>query len=141
VPITYYRDSDVLVSSGEIRMGGRRYRLGDLARIWHRRGTRSWGAAAGRGVLGLAMLIPIVVGAIGGGILVGLATAPLADVLLERVDRSYDRGSRCLEIWGRVRGRDVLLLRTDNAQRFGQIYRALQRALEPTTSSRPARQA
>jgi hypothetical protein len=60
-------------------------------------------------------------------------------VLLERVDRSYDRGSRCLEIWGRVRGRDVLLLRTDNAQRFGQIYRALQRALEPTTSSRPAR--
>jgi Family of unknown function (DUF6232) len=159
VPITYYRDSDVLVSSGEIRMGGRRYRLGDLARIWHRRGTRSWGAAAGRGVLGLAMLIPIVVGAlgvgialvvhaspattialIGGGILVGLATAPLADVLLERVDRSYDRGSRCLEIWGRVRGRDVLLLRTDNAQRFGQIYRALQRALEPTTSSRQARQ-
>jgi Family of unknown function (DUF6232) len=158
VPITYYRDPEVLVSSGEIRMGGRRYRLGDVARIWHRRGTRSWGAAAGRGVLGLAMLIPIAVGAlgvgialvvhaspattialIGGGILVGLATAPLADVLLERVDRSYDRGSRCLEIWGRVRGRDVLLLRTDNAQRFGQIYRALQRALEPTTSSRPAR--
>jgi hypothetical protein len=157
VPITYYRDSDVLVSSAGIRMGGRGYRLGDVARIWHRRGTRSWGAAAGRGVLGLAMLVPIVVGAlgvgvalvvhasaattialIGGGILVGLATAPLADVLLERVDRSYDRGSRCLEIWGRVRGRDVLLLRTDNAQRFGQIYRALQRALEPPRRSSEA---
>jgi hypothetical protein len=67
---------------------------------------------------------------VGGGILVGLAAAPLADVLLEHVDRSYDRGSRSLEIWGRVRGGDVLLLRTDNAQRFGQIYRALQRALE-----------
>ena len=149
MPITYYRDSDVLVSSTGIRMGGRGYRLGDVARIWHRRGTRSWGAAAGRGVLGLAMLVPIVVGAlgvgvalavhasaattialIGGGILLGFAAAPLADVLLEWVDRSYDRGNRGLEIWGRTRRGDVLLLRTDNAQRFGQIYRALQRALD-----------
>ena len=68
--------------------------------------------------------------------LIGLAAAPLADVLLEFVDRSYDRGSRDLEIWGRVRGADVLLLRTDNAQRFGQIYRALQRALEGGTVPR-----
>ena len=147
--ITYYRDSDVLVSSAGIRIGRRAHRLGEIARIWHQRGRRRWGAAAGLGVLGLAMLTPIVVGAlgiavalvihasavttialIGGGVLVGLAAAPLADVLLERVDRSYDRGSRCLEIWGRIRGRDVLLLRTDNAQRFGQIYRALERALE-----------
>ena len=149
MPITYYRDADVLVSSAGIRIGRRAYRLGELARIWHRRGHRRWGAAAGRGMLGLAMLTPIVLGTlgiaaalvvrgsvattialIGGGILIGLAAAPLADVLLERVDRSYDRGSRCLEMWGRVRGRDVLLLRTDNAQRFGRIYRAVQRALE-----------
>lgn len=148
--ITYYRDPEVLVSSAMLRIGSRQYRHGDVARIWHRRGRRGWGAAAGRGVLGLAMLTPIAVGMlgvavalvlhagaattialIGGAVLVGLAAAPLADVLLERVDRSYDRGSRCLEIWGRVRGRDVVLLRTDNAQRFGQIYRALQRALEP----------
>lgn len=147
--ITFYRDPDVLVTSTGVRMGDREYRLAEFARVWHKRGRRTWGSAAGRGALGLAMLTPIVVGAlgigvalvlhagvsttialVGGGILVGLAAAPLADVLLERVDRSYDRGSRRLEIWGRVRGRDVLLLRTDNAQRFGQIYRALQRALE-----------
>jgi Family of unknown function (DUF6232) len=146
---TFYRDADVLVTSSGVRMGGRAYRLDEVQQVWHRRGRRTWGAAAGRGALGLAMLAPIVVGAlgiavallvhanaattialIGGGVLVGLAAAPLADVLLERVDRSYDRGSRCLEIWGRVRGHDVLLLRTDNAQRFGQVYRALQRALE-----------
>jgi hypothetical protein len=97
------------------------------------------------------MLTPVVVGAfgvgialvihasvsttialVGGGLLIGLAAAPLADMLLERVDRSYDRGSRSLEIWGRTRSGAVLLLRTDNAQRFGQIYRALQRALEAT---------
>ena len=146
--ITYYRDRDVLVTSTGVRMGGRNYRLGEFAQVWHKRGRRSWTAVAGRGALGVAILIPIVVGAlgigvallidastgttvalVGGGILIGLAAAPLADVLLEYVDRSYDRGSRSLEIWGRVRGSDVLLLRTDNAQRFGQIYRALQRAL------------
>jgi hypothetical protein len=147
--ITYYRDRDVLVTSTGVRMGGQDYRLGDFLEVWHRRGRRSWSAMAGRGALGIAMITPIVIGIvgvviallldasasltialIGGGVLVGLAAAPLADILLERVDRSYDRGSRCLEIWGRIRGRDVLLLRTDNAQRFGQIYRALQRALE-----------
>jgi hypothetical protein len=148
--ITYYKDKDVLVTSTGVRMGGRDYRLGDLDLVWHERGRRTWNAAAGRGALGLAMLTPIAVGIlgilialvvhastaatvalVGGGILAGLAAAPLADVLLEKVDRSYDRGNRCLEIWGRIQGRDALLLRTDNAQRFGQIYRALQRALEP----------
>jgi hypothetical protein len=147
--ITYYRDRDVLVTSTGIRMGGRAYRLGDFAQVWHRRGRRSWTRVAGRGALGLAILAPVAVGVIGivvallidaspgttialagGGILVGLAAAPLADVLLEYVDRSYDRGSRDLEIWARVRDGEVLLLRTGDAQRFGQIYRALQRALD-----------
>jgi len=147
--ITYYKDRDVLVTSTSVRMGGQAYRPGDFVQVWHSRGRRSWGRLVGRGALGIAILTPIVIGAIGilvalaidastsmtialigGGVLVGLAAAPLADVLLEFVDRSYDRGSRDLEIWGRVRGTDVLLLRTNNAQRFGQIYRALQRALE-----------
>jgi hypothetical protein len=147
---TYYRDADVWITSAGIRMNGRELRLDDLIRVWHKRGRRSWATIAGRGAIGFAMLVPILLGAlgigiallvdasvsttialIGGGILVGLAAAPLADVLLERVDRSYDRGSRTLEIWGRLRGGDVLLLRTRDAARFGRIYRALQRALEP----------
>jgi hypothetical protein len=153
--ITYYRDRDVLVTSTGVRMGGRDYRLGDLRQVWHRRGRRSWTRMAGRGALALAILSPIAIGLIGigvavlihastgttvalvgGGILVGLAAAPLADFLLEHVDRSYDRGSRCLEIWARIRGGDVLLLRTDDAQRFGQIYRALQRALDSGSVTR-----
>lgn len=147
--ITYYRDADVLVTSTGVRMGGRDYRLDEFVRVWHKRGRRSWGAVAGRGALALAIGVPVLIGALGvlvavlidarlsttlalagGGVLIGLAAAPLADVLLEAVDRSYDRGSRSLEIWGRVRGTDVLLLRTGNAQRFGRIYRALQRAIE-----------
>jgi hypothetical protein len=147
--ITYYRDPEVLVTSTGVRMAGREFRVGEFARVWHTRGRRSWSRVAGRGALALAIVTPVLVGAlgilvavlidaststtvalVGGGVLVGLIGAPLADVLLEAVDRSYDRGSRDLEIWGRVRGADVLLLRTDDAQRFGRIYRALQRALD-----------
>jgi hypothetical protein len=152
---TYYRDSEVVITSAGVRMNGQDYALADLRQVWHQRSRRSWTTIAGRGALGVAMLLPILVGAlgvgiafvahastavtlglIGGGILIGLAAAPLADVLLEHVDRSYDRGSRQLEIWSRVPGGDVLLLRTGDAGRFGRIYRALQRALEPTRVTR-----
>ncbi|WP_067505563.1 DUF6232 family protein [Actinoplanes sp. TFC3] len=147
--VTYYRDADVLVTSSGVRMGGRDYRLHDLARVWHSRGPRQWSKLAGRGALAVAMIAPLVIGALGivvallidasttmtvalagGGILIGLAAVPLADVLLEVVDRSYDRGSHNLEIHALVRGTEVVLLRTDDRQRFGRIYRALQRALD-----------
>jgi len=156
--ITYYRDPEVLVTSTGVRMAGRDYRLTDLDQVWHKRGRRDWSKVAGRGALGLVVIIPILVGAlgilialiihastaitialVGGGILVGLIAAPLADVLLEQVDRSYDRGSHPLEIWGRVRGADTLLLTTDNRQRFGQIYRALQRAMDQGSAPRVQR--
>ncbi|GAB2573319.1 hypothetical protein Aab01nite_19810 [Paractinoplanes abujensis] len=149
---TYYRDPDVWITSTGVRMYGRDMRLEELLQVWHTRGRRSWGTIAGRGAVGLAILVPLVVGLLavavalvidastattialaGGGVLVGLATAPLADVLLERVDRSYDRGSRVREIWARTAEGDVLLLSTPDAARFGRIYRALQRALEPAT--------
>jgi hypothetical protein len=153
---TYYRDAEVWITSTGVRMNGRDFALAELRQVWHQQGRRSWSAIAGRGAILAALLLPVVVGALGvavaflvdasrsvtiglagGGILVGLAAAPLADLLLEHVDRSYDRGSRRREIWGRTRGGDVLLLRTGDAARFGRIYRALQRALEPPV---PARQ-
>jgi NhaP-type Na+/H+ or K+/H+ antiporter len=152
---TYYRDGDVWITSAGVRMAGRDFRPAELRQVWHRRGPRSWAAIAGRGALGLAILVPILLGVlgvavallidasvtvtlvlIGGGLLVGLAAAPLADVLLERVDRSYDRGSRQLEIWARTPAGEVLLLRTADAARFGRIYRALQRALEPAAPAK-----
>ncbi|MDY7088462.1 MAG: DUF6232 family protein [Actinomycetota bacterium] len=149
---TYYRDPDVWITSTGVRMNGHDLRLEQLLQVWHKSGRRSWGTIAGRGAAGLAILTPIVVGLLavavalvidastattlalaGGGVLIGLATAPLADVLLERVDRSYDRGSRSREIWARTPGGDLLLLSTRDAARFGRIYRALQRALEPAS--------
>jgi hypothetical protein len=147
---TYYRDPEVLITSAGVWMNGREFRLPELLQVWYTKGTRSWGVIARRGALGLAILLPLLAGGFAvlvaltidaeitttvamviGGVLLGLAVMPVADLLLERVDRSYDRGSRNLEIWGRVRDGEVLLMRTDDAQRFGRVYRALTRALEP----------
>jgi hypothetical protein len=94
--ITYYRDREVLVTSTGVRMTGRDYRLDDLQQVWHKRGRRDWSKVAGRGALGLAMIIPVVVGALG----------------------------------------ILILLQTADRQRFGQIYRALQRALDSGTVPR-----
>jgi hypothetical protein len=62
--------------------------------------------------------------------LVGLGVGPVADFLFEHQDRTYARGSRQLELWVRRRGRPIRLVRTGDALRFGQMYRALQRAIE-----------
>ena len=153
--ITYYRDQQVAVTSDGLRVGERSYRLGELARVWHRRGRRSWGSVAGRGALAVAMIGPLVAAAVGiliairidastnmtvalvgGALLVGLGVGPLADLVLELMDRSYARGSRSLEIWAHVRGTPVLLVRTNDALRFGKIYRALQRALNEPSRAR-----
>jgi len=151
-----YRDPSVRVTSAMIEVDGKAYPLRELVRVWHRRGERSWRAVAGRGALGVAMSIPIVLAVIGvvvalslelsttvtlavvcGAVLVGFLAGPLADVLLEHLDRSYARGSREVEIWALWRGHPVLLLRTGDQLRFGKIYRALQRALElPHAASR-----
>jgi hypothetical protein len=149
--VTYYDDKSVQITSDAVRIGGRRYPLRELARVWHTRGTRSWRAIAGRGAIGMVLLGPLVAAAlgilvaltlhastsvtvaiVGVSCLIGLGVGPLADFMLERMDRSYARGSRSLEIWATWRGRPVLLLQTPDALRFGQIYRALQRALEST---------
>jgi hypothetical protein len=151
---TFYRDPEVWITSAGVRINGRDLPLSTLMQVWHRRGARSFRTIAGRGALALAILAPIVIGALGivialllhasatvtvallgGGILVGLATVPVADLVLDHVDRSYDRGSRPLEIWARTPRGEVLLLRTRDRARFGRIYRALQRALEPAPAN------
>src|ERR1041384_3511655 len=65
---TYYRDPDVWGGSTGVRMNGHELRLDDLIQVWHTRGRRSWGTIAGRGAVGFAILIPLVVGllAVGG---------------------------------------------------------------------------
>ncbi|MEV5692243.1 DUF6232 family protein [Micromonospora globbae] len=147
--VTYYDDRSVQVTSTAVRVDGRTFPLAEISMVWHRRGSRSWRVLAGRGAIGAAMAGPLVaavlgialairldrsptvtVAIVGVSVLVGLAVGPVADFLFEHLDRSYARGSRQRELWVRWRGRPVQLLCTGDALRFGQIYRAVQRAVE-----------
>jgi hypothetical protein len=143
------RDSDVQVTYDTIRVAGRSYPLVELDRVWHQRGPRSWRAVARRGALGAILVGPLVAAAIAlvialnieasplnklamvvAAALLGLVVAPLMDLVLEHFDRSYARGAHTYQICAHWRGSPVLLVETNDALRFGQIYRALQRALE-----------
>ncbi|MGC5317409.1 DUF6232 family protein [Micromonospora arida] len=154
--MTYYDDRSVQVTSTTVRVDGRSYKLADITMIWHRRGTRSWRVLVGRGAIGAALAGPLVaavlgigvavwlhrsptvtIAIVGASVLVGLAVGPVADFLFEHLDRSYARGSRQLEMWARWRGQPVRLLRTGDALRFGQIYRAVQRAVEHSQPAHP----
>ncbi|MFG3696326.1 DUF6232 family protein [Micromonospora sp. NPDC047620] len=156
--ITYYDDRSVQITSTAVRVDGRTFRLADISMVWHRRGSRSWRVLAGRGAIGAALAGPLVAAAlgialalkldrsltvtvaiVGASVLVGLAVGPVADFLFEHLDRSYARGSRQLEIWARWRGQPVRLLCTGDALRFGQIYRAVQRAVEAGQPVTPRR--
>ncbi|NJP33782.1 DUF6232 family protein [Micromonospora thermarum] len=147
--VTYYDDRSVQVTSTAVRVDGRTFPLTEISAVWHHRGNRSWRVLAGRGAIGAALAGPLVaaglgialalwldrsatvtVAIVGASVLVGLAVGPVADFLFEHLDRSYARGARQLEIWARWRGRPVQLLTTRDALRFGQIYRAVQRAVE-----------
>lgn len=147
--VMFYDDRSVQVTSTAVRVDGRSFPLAEISQVWHQRGSRSWRVLAGRGAIGAAMAGPLVaallgialaiwlhrswtvtVAIVGASVLVGLAVGPVADILFEFLDRSYARGSRQLEIWIRWRDQPVRLIHTSDALRFGQIYRALQRAME-----------
>lgn len=154
--VMFYDDRSVQVTSTVVRVDGRSFPLAEISQVWHQRGSRSWRVLAGRGAIGAAMAGPLVaallgialavwlhrswtvtVAVVGASVLVGLAVGPVADILFEFLDRSYARGSRQLEIWIRWRGQPVRLVHTGDALRFGQIYRALQRAMERGQPARP----
>ncbi len=69
-------------------------------------------------------------------VVIGLALTPFLEVPLGWLDRSYERGNRVHELWVQHHGRETMLVRTPDALRFGQIYRAVQRAVEQQTDRR-----
>lgn len=151
----YYRDDTVQVTSESLRAGGHMIPIAELTYVWHARGpasARDRSRRLGRGVLIFLLSIPpllaivcvvslvyaardsgewivagtvVAVGAVG-----ALALTPFLELPLGWLDRSYDRGVRAQELWVQYRGQQVMLLRTSDALRFGQIYRAVQRAVE-----------
>jgi hypothetical protein len=154
----FYRDEEVRISSSDIVIGERRYRLAELEYVWHRR-TRRFARAGfvlatrvGAVVLALGLVIGAVVLVaslnlgpnkwyiLAGISLVVTVLAALAgfgvDPLLELLDQSHEQGHGSYELWARIRGREALLFSTLDGLRFGKVYRALQRAIDHDTATR-----
>lgn len=151
----YYRDDSVQVTSESIRAGGHAIRIADVTYVWHARGATTLavrGRVLGRGVLVLLLSLPPLVALVCvvslawsaqdrgdwklaliilAGCAVGaLALTPFLELPLSWLDRSYERGNRVHELWVQHHGQELMLVRTPDALRFGQIYRAVQRAVE-----------
>ncbi|QSB15767.1 hypothetical protein JQS43_05355 [Natronosporangium hydrolyticum] len=153
---TYYRDSQVRVTDRAIEVGPRVFPTDELTYVWHERGRPTLETTTRRfarfgliailtvpvfigGVLaagfiarehGIAAQIGLAVALVGLGVVLLMLLAPLLEFPMMALERSYDRGTSVHEIWVRWRHQDLLLYRTDNAARFGAIYRAIQRAVE-----------
>jgi Family of unknown function (DUF6232) len=144
---TYYRDDRVRVTGADLWVDGQRYALADLTYVWHCRGTpdaRTLSRRTGRWAL-LAAKTPVLLRfsravpnlyvrialVIAGYAALLALTWPLAELLLRGIDHVNVHGVVVHEIWAQWRGTEVLLLRTGDALRFGRIYRALERALDP----------
>jgi Family of unknown function (DUF6232) len=150
---TYYRDDSVHITSTAIRVGDRHFALDQLDQLW-----RTDRRVAGRRIMmGIGVLLaatgftalvrytwwfgglrlkfqhwlaggPAV---LAGVAVAGLVLAVLGVLAIEAALRAIEdiRGhARHLELWAVVRGRPVLLLHTDDADRFGKVCRALTRA-------------
>ncbi len=150
---TYYRDDHVHITSTAIRVGDRKFALDQLEQPW-----RTDRRVAGRRILiGVGVLVAAVgftvlvrytwwfgglrrqfqhwlaggPAVLAGVAVAGLVLAVLGVVAVEAGLSAIEdiRGhARHLELWASVRGRPVLLLHTDDADRFGKVCRALTRA-------------
>ncbi len=149
----YYRDPSVQITDTELNVDGSTFWLDEMDAVWAERGDRHLGrtmamvalrAAVAAAVLALVVGValrvlkthmPVLGGlpaptrdALGWGSLVG--SPVLLGALIYSAERVHDRGTRELCLCAEIAGTDVLLVSTTNATRFGQINRALLRALE-----------
>ncbi|WP_051366018.1 DUF6232 family protein [Hamadaea tsunoensis] len=161
--ITYYKDPQVQVTSETLRVGDVRIPLDRLQYVWHTsaeappkvrlrlvgRGAVGFGFVIGGllALIGIVYLLALVIGdaATAGRVLLPLAgvvalvglAGPLVEMGMHRIDRNVDQGSQVREIWSVVDGQERCLIRIADAQRFGRIYRALERAIEAAGAPAP----
>jgi Family of unknown function (DUF6232) len=146
----YYQDPQICVASSGVWVNGYRYPLHTIERAW-----RSGRRRAGRRVVIAAALLPIIiaaelsVGVLGWWVIPGSGVLLLATILLVHVIarligaqkalqavediRQYGRH---LELWASISRSPVLLFETDDALRYGQVCRALTRALNARDRAR-----
>jgi len=72
----------------------------------------------------------LIAGGILGVVLIGGLAAFGVEGLLSVVDRTHEHNKGVHEIWVRSGDQEIMIYATTDSTRFGQIYRALQRAIE-----------
>lgn len=150
---TYYRDDAVHVSSGGVRVGEDWYPLRTLTYVWHRRTGKlrhgAYMAISRTAAVGLILAIIVgggilarrvdlsgdqktmlIAGGVLGVVLIGGLAAFGIEGVLQLLDRSNERNRGVHEIWVRSGDQEMMIYATTDSTRFGQIYRALQRAIE-----------
>ncbi len=145
----YYRDDALRVNSTTIQSYGRVYPLDELDDVWLERGPLHADRLLG------VLLMRLLVG-VAGAVFVGAIVAVVIDVhhpagdlvpawvvygylfgspivfgvLIRSAERAGDRGSRTMLLCASWRGENVTLFATTDSTRFGQVHRAVLRALE-----------
>ena len=150
---TFYRDRVVRVETDELVVRDRAYRFDDLELVWHRKGPRGargmativvriglvlgvLGAIAAAGIIMRGIdfskydSITVLVGAVVAVVLAGTVGLFLVEGIITLLERYHDRGGVEYQIWARHHGAEVMLFGTRDRVVFGQVYRALQRAIE-----------
>lgn len=146
---TYFRDDSIMISSTAIQIGTRSFPLDDLEAVWLERGPWQpgralvmialWTAAAVAGIALLADIVAVVADphdplgdraapAVAWFYL--LASPVLLGALFIGAERARERGGRVMRLCATLGGRSYALFSTCDATRFGQVQRALLRALE-----------
>jgi hypothetical protein len=127
--VWYYRSGEVAVTSRFLHVGGERFAIADLSDLMRARGPAHPGVTIGTAIA--IVQAPIIVP------LVGLVRAPLVwvaalVVLVVPIVVAFV----CARLWpprqellARYRGADVTLFSSRNEQQFGQIARAVSRAV------------
>ena len=152
----YYRDTEVHITSAGIRVNGSWYPLAELTAVWHSRHRRPfrYGSTLLASVaLFAAVVVPVLVcggwglvwalgrpGTAGAamvlfGVLAVVAVAAIAgrtaiELPLSLLDRLHLHGTARHELRADWRGEEIVVFATDDAHRFGKVYRSLRRAIE-----------
>jgi hypothetical protein len=148
----YYRDDSLRVTARQIQTVDGVYPLVELDDVWLEYGPWQPERAAGIlllrvmvGVAGLALIGAVVAVVIdvsdpGGDLMPAwvvygflFASPVVLGVLIRYAEKAGEAGTRTLLLCARWQGREVTLYATTNPTRFGQVHRAVQRALENWT--------
>jgi Family of unknown function (DUF6232) len=131
--VSYYRQRGVIVTNHYFCAGGYRYEVAELSGLMRTRGSPHPGVLVGlvTAIAEAVVIVPLV--SVIGAPLAWLLTFPALLVPCAVGYVCARRWPAQYELLATYRGREVTLFTSRDEREFGQVTRALQRAVEATT--------